>query len=252
MRIYYEGIESATLSYDGTANSGYPETNLQDRNKNTLFQDTVLAAGNSLTIDLGSARACNYVTLINYSNQSDTVLKLEYSADNVSYFTAFFNFDVSGAGNQIINTFSSKTKRYWKLTFSDVAIATSKTISMGAILLGTIFETSTNPDINEQYSLYFSTKSAESIGGNRFSSTNFADFREKISLNWQYINETEREKWRNLFETVKISDPFSVWPFLIYDSAKTDYYYCRIMQVPDIQQVAYQAYQMSLEIQTEI
>ena len=62
MKFYYQSIDSATLTYSGTASTGFPVTNLQDRNLHTLFKDTGIGAAELfINIDFGSAVALSLI-----------------------------------------------------------------------------------------------------------------------------------------------------------------------------------------------
>jgi hypothetical protein len=244
MRIYYEGIESATVTTSATPAPGYPVTNLQDRSPYTLFTAEYSPGGSNIVIDLGAARACDFIALINYTAESGTEMDIAWSADNVSYTDVETDIDVAGSGSQFVRPFASASKRYWRLIFKDGDTAYPKDVSIGTILIGTIFVPASNPNINETYSVNNAVETLEAQGGQRYGTLINTLQRKRWEYQFNYVSEADRTKWLAMDATIKTSDKFSLWPFMIYAHNST-FYYGRMVGNMSIQQIAYQAYQLN-------
>ena len=90
MKFYYESIDDATLTYTGTPATGYPVTNLQDRNETTLFRDTIGAATLCIEMDFGAAVTCGSLILGGVDGSATAKYVLQ-GASNDSFTTDVFN-----------------------------------------------------------------------------------------------------------------------------------------------------------------
>ena len=250
MRIYYEGVESATVTTTSTPYSGYPVTNLQDRSPYTSFISNFSASGSNIVIDFGSARACDYVALINYTADSRTDMDIAWSTNNVSYTNVETGIDVGGSAAQFVRTFTTATKRYWRLIFKDGDVEYSKDVSIATILIGTIFEPASNPNINETYNVSNAVETLEAQGGQSYAILTNTLQRKRWEYQFNYVSEADRTKWLAMDSTIKTSNKFSLWPFLVYAHNST-FYYGRMVGEMSIQQIAYQAYQLNFDFRTE-
>ena len=152
MIIYAQNIEDASLAVvTGTAHASYPVDNLASLVKNKTFRT---ASGSSLvpaiTIDLGAARACNYILLGGMSSGlyggGDFINLYCGSTDNGSTWDINPVVDSFIGSENKVFTFSSTTKRYWKIEFEEFDNNAADYISH--IFMGTYYETPNNGELN--------------------------------------------------------------------------------------------------------
>jgi len=154
MIVYTQNIEDATLAVvTGTAHASYPVDNLASLVKNKTFRT---ASGSSvvpeITIDLGSARACNYLLLGGMSSGiyggGDFINLYCGSTDNGSTWDINTVVDASIGYENKVFTFNSVSKRYWKIAIEEMDNNAADYISH--IFLGTYYEL---PNSGEQNNL---------------------------------------------------------------------------------------------------
>jgi hypothetical protein len=252
MKFYYEGLQDATLTYDGTADTGYPITNLQDMNKNTYFKDITAISGNELKIDLGSIKSCNYIALVNYkATGPEPVLTVYYSDDGTTYTaTTLTHADISTSTyTNYVGNFTAASHRYWKLKFYDLVAAEGITIEIPVILLGAELVFNHNPELDIIFTHQFENTVITSQGGQRFAFGEFDSNRKGWQMNLKYINatfKTKLEAWRDEVMPGELSR----YPFLFYDD--TNYHYVRSVGPLEFQTSADVAYDTTLILSEEL
>lgn len=96
-------------------------------------QAQITASPATVTVDLGSATLSNIVGIFGHNTADFTSvnLKIEHSADNVTY-TEATNFNLDSSGRPDTKKYGSNiTKRFWKLTFTITGSATQLSFSGG-------------------------------------------------------------------------------------------------------------------------
>jgi len=262
VKFYYQSIQDATVTTTITPDTGSPVTNLQDRNNNTTFSGTVaVAAGQgfatqTITIDLGSSTAVDHIIIDNIAvggTHPGAATLLLVGDDNSGFTTPEFMFsgeDISGGG-RIIKTFTSATYRYWRITIYDSdSLGDSFTFAATTIFMGASFEPSRNPDLNNGISYEFSSTVTEALGGGRFAFGDHDNERMNWIYNFDYISETDRTGFIALFRGIYAGE-MSRYPFYFADPSGT-VHYGRLVGVPQITEIGYQAYTTALDISEEI
>lgn len=147
MNFYAQNIESATLTLtSGTAHASYPLTNLNSLVRNKTFRTAAASAAPVIKIDLGSARACDYIAL-GGKNYDASTYTLSYGiADNGTDFDVDISEETLTVAEDEVWAFSSTTKRYWRLYLD--AFANNAADYIGLIFLGSSYSTPINPEYN--------------------------------------------------------------------------------------------------------
>jgi hypothetical protein len=252
MRFYYQGLKDATLSYDGTADTDYPITNLQDMNQNTSFKDTVAASGNELSIDLTAARTCAYIALINYTaaTAGKATMALYYSDNNV-YWTAEFVDEVIDAATRTnkVLTFTSSSHRYWKIKIFDGTVG-GETIAVDipVILLGTVLTPSHNPEMDMGWRNEFNVGINETPNGIRYGYSENETRRKIWELSYRYLTAADKTALETMADEI-VAGELSKYPFLYYDDST--YHWVRLRGGINFKTSAYQAYDTTLILEQE-
>jgi len=243
MKIYYENIKDATLSYSGTEDVNFPVENLNDVSLHSLFKDTGFTGSTYITIDFGSARTCNYFIMGNCIFEG-VGIDLYGSNDNLGW-----NLMFSGlvSGSNFLREFDIETYRFWKVAI--VNEPGTNTLQIGNIFLGEMLETSFSPEINKTKQSYFGTQVNEGINGYRFGTSYFNEAREVFNYNWNKIDLTELGKWEAFRDTVKMGSGLSADPFYFYDS---ELKFVRSNGGINTTESAFRAWDLSTTFETEI
>lgn len=205
---YYDGIEDATLAYSATEDTDFTVENLKNRNKNTFFKDTAIAAATvNLVIDFGAARSCDSIVLGNYIATAviRANLKLEaHSAD------AWVGAQTEIFADQDIHTttldddavaFSAQSFRYWRLVFDDSLGNNLTDLQIAIILLGTKLSHTVNRNWGMHESRLSNVSSRMTKGGQDFTNKN-GENKRVFSMNWADIEETQKDNIMTWLETV--------------------------------------------------
>jgi len=256
--LYHQSIESATLTYSATADTNYPATNIQDRYKNTFFKDTAIGAvGVNLIIDLGSTRACSSLLIGNYIlTVVDTgLLSLQYgTADNGTDFenNAIENdpFESTTLTNYL-ETFTSQTKRYWKIVLSGAG-SNLTNLQIGTIYLGTAITLSHSPELDVAQSADYLVNVNQGVGGIRAGSIDNTTVRRLWSYPWKLLSETDKTNLQTFRDSVYMNKDLSRYPFWWSPDTGTTLYYARTKGALDMKQQAYQAWTWDANFEEEL
>jgi hypothetical protein len=208
---YYDGLEDATLTYSGTEDTDFTVENLKNRNKNTFFKDTDVAANSvTLDIDFGANRTCDHILFGNYLATAVGALEsCDIDLDR-SDTGAFGGEETSVIADETIDSssltdtvvaFSSATDRYWRITFKHSAAGNLDDLQFAIILLGTKL----NHTVNRNWGMYEGRLSNVSMiitkGGVEFSNKN-GNNRKIYEMFWEDIGNTHRGNIMTWLETV--------------------------------------------------
>lgn len=116
-------LSTYTLSATST-DSSYPLTNLQTYFASDTWKSASVAANQTLVIDFGVSTACDFIVLENYASGNADSVVLE--ADTVSNFASATTVISAGtidpsltpSPNPAYFTFSSVSRRYWRLKYN--------------------------------------------------------------------------------------------------------------------------------------
>jgi hypothetical protein len=255
--FYADGIDGKTLTYSATEDTGFDIENVQDRNKNTLFKDTAIAAANvTIDIDFGASKTCDYLLLGTYLISTDTDdLKVKVEHDNDSDYssstTVYDGTGFEGLTNHVQNI-TSGGNRYWRITFYDAAAGDLVNMQIGNILLGARFDLSKNPELISNLESGYIVDNRETTGGFRRSNISNTTIRKIWDYNWKYVTETEKgnyETWRDL---IYMSTGLSRYPFYFTDDSATTLHYGRTRGKLKFSEQSYQAYELGIRIEEEL
>jgi len=243
MKFYYENLKDAIITYSGTADANYPESNLNNLSKNSLFKDTGFTGTTYLDFDLGESRTCNSIILGN-QDISGVTLSLLYSIDDVTYNTAF-----SGVSpRDDIIEFASYDAQYWRLQFVNDPLTNN--VSIGNIYLGTYLELSHNPELGIVEDNYFKGIVNESATGYNFG-TELSENIFSTSFDYQYINPTEKALFETMKNSIKPTQGKSIYPFY-YEDCNGDLYFVRWVGKLSLTLQNYQAWQTNIQLVEEL
>jgi len=252
--FYAQSIDTATLTYSSVAETGYPLANMQDRNKNSTFYDNVAGAMNeNLVIDLGSARACNYLILGNYLAVTMGTITLTIQCNSSNSWPgieakAATSILAMSMTNSLL-TFNSQNYRYWRLVFTS---STDVLIGVSTLFLGTYYTLARTPELIPNNNSGYNVLLNESLGGNRFGYIANTTVREIWEYEFNYITDTEKtymETWR---DQIYISDGLSRYPFFYSPDSGTTLRYVRSNGLLNFEELTYGAYKVNIRLEQEL
>jgi len=209
MRFFYNNlIDVSGVTITGsTTTSGYPATNVAHEFKTKVWRTGSTVAAETLTFDLGSAKAVTAVILLAHTlTASDTSIQLLANSSD-SWGSPAFTQALTHASNVISQTFSSQTYRYWRITFTKSAAGETRDI--GRVFLGTYHETAIQPDYDGfDLDPQDRTTKQKSIGGQTY-----ADQRSQyrmLSLDWSGVSQSQMTNFKTIADTVGAHTSFFV------------------------------------------
>lgn len=165
--------------------------------------------------------------------------------------------NIYSEGDLILVEFDEITARYWFFEANSAGFTTQETIALGQIAIGKKFLPSTRPDIQYIKTTEYGISASEGVGGRRTTNRRF-DKRQRWEFTWQYIRESELALFEELFTTVEVGDRFSHYPlwFCINDGTRDVlgpvYYYGRIIGIPEVTNLRFGAFSLSMVLETEV
>jgi len=243
MKIYYENLKDATITYSGTADANYPESNLNNLSKNSLFKDTGFTGTTYLDFDLGESRTCNSIILGN-QDISGVTLSLLYSIDDVTYNTAF-----SGVSpRDDIIEFASYDAQYWRLQFVNDPLTNN--VSIGNIYLGKYLELSHNPElVGTRESLAYGGIVNKNISGYKFGTEFQTSETRFYTYNYQNSSDTEKATIETFGDEVKVTSDYSIYPFYFFQD---ELVFARQVGAFDFEKIAYDCWTIGFNFETEL
>lgn len=223
IKLYtYNILETGTVTVSGTPDTGFPESRLYDRSTSLYWKDTITEA-KEFVIDQGVTgnKSVDFLA-IDKHNFNGIDIQWQWSNDN---FATDINDAVTdwtqGDNLQIIKTLDTAlTKRYWRVTLSNIANPKCGEIFMGC---SNTFDVIADPPPILKYTdniLWNKT-----IGGIE-RSTKFGDKR-RIREYTFLLNSTNLTLFRSSMDDI---DNYSK-PFYIKDTNDT-YWMCRFTDIP--------------------
>lgn len=262
--VYYsESIDDAALTIDTlTSNASYPLTNLQDRNKNVYWKAGNANTSGYIQIDLDSARACDFLILGNHNYTNTGVgIALSYCTDGDGLFTpegwaigtgapvTYVDY-ISGDVTNWLETFTSITKRYWRLYLEAMGAATYQQIA--TIFLGAKWSHAYNPELTVNEESGYKVRTNESEGGIRFSQIANTTIRRQWDYDYKYVIASEKTKFETWRDNIYMSDRLSRYPFFFSDDVGTSLYYVRAAGKLGLKEQAYNVWQTGISLEEEL
>jgi len=254
-KLYYHSLEDATLTYSATADTGYPITNMQDRNINTFFKDSSIASGSvTLKIDFGESVTRDYILLGNYIASSVGAVTITLKRSSTGAFageetTVFSDETISSATlTNKIKTFTSCTNQYWQITLSH---GDTCDYQIGTIFLGSVFTFVNNPKLELSHGSNFNVTVNQSGGGVRYSQIINTAVRRIWNLDFILLNSTEKTGLETFRDEVQTSD-LSRWPFYFSPDSGTTLYFVRKRGDMEFTQRAFGAWDSNFIFEEEL
>ena len=198
----YKFLEDATITSRTSANAnitpatGFPLSNLQNRNPNLKWTSGSAATGQRLKFDFGSGGLiANYIVL---GNHNLTFLdNVEIYAGDGSIETLVTTLPINDAGSDYFSFTNTTSYRYWSIEFNGTS-----TPSIANVSIGEKFETSINYNIGYKYGEQHITNSQRAIDGTLHTSQLYAGF-ETLELAYTNISEADRVGFLKMLNSIR-------------------------------------------------
>lgn len=193
--FYAADMSAAVFTMSETEDASYPLNNLYT-NLPTLFWKSSTSTNNqTLNIDLGSAKACDFLGL---GHHSLVYIKLQVGETDDGNFAA--PVDVVDNVSAMAESFSSVTKRYWRLYFTN---NNSIIPEIGLLYLGTKLSMPFNYDMDaEMNNKQFATTVKESLAGTLRTSRQVAG-RMRAEVTFSLNDDNTVTAWQLFMDTIK-------------------------------------------------
>jgi len=250
--IYAQSIDDATLTINTiTEDSNFPLTNMQDRNKNTVFKAGNANTSGYIEIDLGSNRTIDYIVLGNHNYTSTSVgIKVSRCVDSDGNFTpegfvlgnGGYHDYVSGNSGIWFETLTSNASQYWRIYLEAMGAATYQQI--GTIFMGTQWNWAHEPELTLLEDSGYNVTLNESAGGSRYSQIANTTVRRIWNIPLEYIIAAEKIKHETFRDQIfpDSRGGLSRYPYYWSDDNGTTLYYSRYRGSLHLEQQAYQVW----------
>jgi len=259
--IYHQSIDGASLTLNTiTEDADFPLTNLQDRDENTLMKAGNANTSGYIEIDLGSARAVDTLILGNHNYTNTGVgIQLYYATtddgafgDNIYAIGSAGTYEdyTSGDADRWFETFSSATKRYWRLSLEAMGAATYQEI--GTIFMGAQWNWAHEPELTLREDSGYNVTVNEAAGGSRFSQIANTTVRRIYNIPLEYIVAAEKTKHETWRDTIFMGDGLSRYPFYWSIDNGTTIEFARYRGKLNLEQQAYQVWKTNHVFEEEL
>lgn len=178
-------INAATLSQTGTENANFPLSNLNRLFAWEVFRYDSASLNDSITADLGSAKACDYASVHFHNIDSGvTAVKLQ-SDDNAGFSSPTDRATFTVASPTFYATFASASERYWRFLFEGT---NGSALYFGGLSLGAA--STLTRTYRPNWSVNYAMPQATGPSGARANRSLFP--RRSVSL--PFVNTTEAQK----------------------------------------------------------
>jgi len=146
MRFFYDNqIDYAGVTFSPTSEvDGLPAENMANELRKRVWRTTTGGPTERVVIDLGSAKDITAIILTDHNfDAADTDLKIEANSSD-TWGAPAFTQALTWAEGTISQTFTLKTYRYWRLSFTKTSPIEAREI--GRMFLGTYTDTEHQPD----------------------------------------------------------------------------------------------------------
>jgi hypothetical protein len=209
MRIWHQNLIDAT-GVAITASSQVatlPASNVAHEHRKNIWRTGTSAANESITFDLGSAKAATSVIILDHNfTGSDSAFQLRASTDNFSASNVLIASPAL-ASSAMSATFGSASYRYWRFQFTKSAAGEARDI--GRIFLGEYQDTIEQPAF-DGYSRKIDDLSTRlySVSGQKYS--NVRPKRRSFRLDFEKCPQAQRDLFAALMDNVGETKSFFV------------------------------------------
>jgi len=208
--FYTESIEDATITIATIGeDADQPKENLQDTNENTKWKAGTANVSGHFQFDLGSgnSRAVDFI-ILGAHNYTSTSVGIKFSFDDNDSSTFIDETFLVGSGgayhdftsadlDRWLETFSSQTKRHWRLYLEAQGSATFQEI--GTVYLGTTFQPSLNRNWGMREGKLSNVVQRSTLGQQQFTNLNGAIRKTFSLIHFRDIQETQKRRYLDLY-----------------------------------------------------
>ncbi len=233
-------------------NTSFPVTNLQTYIVSDVSKSNSTGSDQYFQIDLGSAIACDTIVIDGHNFATvdpDTNIKLQYNTNDDTTWTdaedaVVIMSTLAYTNNTVSKTFSTQTKRYWRILFSSTAAVP---IQIGNIFLGTrlAFDSTYEWDFargNKEYE----TQESTSLNGLVRMSQVFAG-RKRWDLQFRLQSNTFKSSFDTFIDTVR----GKLRPFYFVDVDSAIYYVHLDTDYNDVRGYRYNMNNLQIQLKSQ-
>ena len=132
VKLYtYNILEDGTLTVTGTADSGYPESRLYDREISLYWKDTVTEA-KTFHVDQGATvKNVDFLAIAGHNFSGETIA-FQYSDNDADWYDAVTSWSQSDNADIVKTLTSALSHRYWRVTVTSMTNPQCAEIFMSA------------------------------------------------------------------------------------------------------------------------
>jgi len=210
--LYTESIEDATITIATLGeDASQPKENFQDTNENTKWKAGTSNVSGHFQFDLGSTRAVDFL-ILGAHNYSTTFIGIKLSHDdnddsgfgdetfNIGSLGAYHDF-VTADLNTWLETFSTFTKRHWRLYLEAQGSTTFQEI--GTVYLGTTFQPTLNRNWGQREGKLTNVSQRSTIGQQQFTNKNGVIRKTFSLIHFRDIQETQKDNTLTFIQNVE-------------------------------------------------
>jgi hypothetical protein len=229
-RIWYNNLidlSGVTITASSYASASLTGQNVTHDHKSKVWRTGTSTAAETLTFDLGSAKAVTSIIVFNHTlTASDSLIKIQGNASD-SWGAPSINQALTHA-TTINQTFASGTYRYWRFIFTKSAAGESRDI--GRIFLGT-YEDIDDPDFDGlSPDPVDRTTKQRSIGGQVYSNVR-SNYRE-VNVDFSGITTTQSGTVKTLSEYLGTGKSWFFQPLTSGTGEVAEIYYVKFKRLP--------------------
>ena len=201
--FYAADMSAAVFTMSLTEDANYPLVNLHSNLPSMLWKSSANTNAQTLKIDLGSAKAVDFLAIGSSNFYSMTTTKLQYAttddgnfSDPVDAFTDFNDPDNA----PYVCTFTLATKRYWRIIFTNTGGIIPQ---IGLLLLGAKMAMPFNYDMDaELWNKQFTTNGIRAIDGTLRTASTIGGWK-RAEVSFTILSDATATAWQALMDKIK-------------------------------------------------
>ena len=221
-RFYIGQLDLATHTMSEAENATYPLANLKSYFSTDEWRSSTTAINQSLKVDFGSAKECDYCIIENHNFASlgADAVKLQ-AADDDAFSVNLETVDATLAslGSPGKVEFTAVTKRYWRILFEKASGALSAAPQLGQLFINKKLECISYDFPYRAGNPEFETFSSRNLNGERQGHQNYVG-RTVFEFRFSLQSDAFKSEWRR----VQQGGRGRMCPFYYYDPADADWY----------------------------
>jgi hypothetical protein len=200
--FYAANMSAAVFTMSLAENASFSLSNLHTNVPSQLWKSSASTNAQTLNIDLGLAKECDFLALGAHNFTSMTTVKLQYATTDDGNFTDPIDaLTLNGAAAAPIPlTFTLATKRYWRILFTD---CNSVIPECGLLFLGSKLSMPFNYNMDAELgNKQFGTTSKESLSGILRTSRQIAG-RQRMEITFTLIDDATVTLWQTMMDIIQ-------------------------------------------------